>query len=122
MSRTTVAKWPTRTPTGDTPMGPRDPRSTVLTSTEEAIIVEFRRKGPLPLDDVTSCLRNTISGEFWALWASTGRPSIPEEKLLRPMLLQAFYPIRSECEPMERLDFYLLFRWFVGIRINDPVK
>ena len=50
-----------------------------------------------------------------------GRPSIPPEKLLRALLLQAFYSIRSERQLMERLDFDLLFRWFVGLGIDDPV-
>ena len=49
-----------------------------------------------------------------------GRPSIPPEKLLRASLLQAFYSIRSERQLMERLEFDLLFRWFVGLGIDDP--
>ena len=48
-----------------------------------------------------------------------GRPSIPPEKLLRAMLLQAFYSIRSERQLMERLEFDLLFRWFVGMGVDD---
>jgi len=55
------------------------------------------------------------------LYSSTGRPSIPPEKLLRAMLLQAFYSIRSERQLMERLEFDLLFRWFVGLGVDDPV-
>ena len=50
-----------------------------------------------------------------------GRPSVPPEKLLRAMLLQAFYSVRSERQLMERIEFDLLFRWFVGIGIDDPV-
>jgi transposase len=50
-----------------------------------------------------------------------GRPSIPPEKLLRAMLLQAFYSIRSERQLMERLEFDLLFRWFVGLGVDDAV-
>jgi hypothetical protein len=50
------------------------------------------------------------------VYSPIGRPSIPPEKLLRSMLLQAFYSIRSERQLMERLEFDLLFRWFVGIR------
>ena len=49
-----------------------------------------------------------------------GRPSIAPEMLLRAMLLQAFYSIRSERQLMERLEFDLLFRWFVGLGIDDP--
>jgi transposase len=62
-----------------------------------------------------------LAGEFSALYASTGRPSIPPEKLLRAMLLQAFYSIRSERQLMERLNFDLLFRWFAGLGVDDPV-
>lgn len=60
LSRTTVAKWRVRTTTSDAPMGPRNPRSTVLTQVEEAMIVEFRRRTLLPLDDVFGCLRESI--------------------------------------------------------------
>ena len=49
-----------------------------------------------------------------------GRPSIPPERLLRAMLLQAFYGIRSERQLMERMEFDLLFRWFVGLGVDDP--
>src|SRR5215210_2821774 len=56
----TVAKWRKRTTTADQPMGPSRPRSTVLTEAEEAIVVEFRRRTLLPLDDVLGCLREAI--------------------------------------------------------------
>ena len=59
--------------------------------------------------------------EFSALYAPIGRPSIPPEKLLRAMLLQAFYSIRSERQLMERLEYDLLFRWFVGIGVDCSV-
>jgi transposase len=63
-----------------------------------------------------------LSPEFSALYsARMGRPSIAPEMLLRAMLLQAFYSIRSERQLMERLEFDLLFRWFVGLGIDDPV-
>jgi transposase len=55
------------------------------------------------------------------LYADEGRPSIPPERLLRASLLQLFYSIRSERQLMERLDFDLLFRWFVGLGVDDPV-
>jgi transposase len=71
--------------------------------------------------DLANAALAALAGEFSALYASTGRPSIPPEKLLRAMLLQAFYSIRSERQLMERLDFDLLFRWFVGLGIDDPV-
>ncbi len=63
----------------------------------------------------------SMSGAFDALYASTGRPSIPPEMLLRALLLQAFYGVRSERHLMERLDFDLLFRWFVGLGVDEPV-
>ena len=55
------------------------------------------------------------------MYAPLGRPSIAPEKLLRALLLQAFYSIRSERQLMERLEFDLLFRWFVGLGIDDAV-
>jgi transposase len=62
-----------------------------------------------------------LSPTFARLYAAVGRPSIPPEQLLRALLLQAFYSIRSERQLMERLDFDLLFRWFVGLGVDDPV-
>lgn len=62
----------------------------------------------------------SLKGAFAALYSPIGRPSIPPEKLLRAMLLQAFYSIRSERLLMERLEYDLLFRWFVGIGVDDP--
>ena len=62
-----------------------------------------------------------LSPTFDQLYARDGRPSIPPERLLRALLLQAFYTVRSERQLMEQLDFNLLFRWFVGLSIDDPV-
>jgi transposase len=62
-----------------------------------------------------------MSAEFDALYPPTGRDSIPPERLLRALLLQAFYSIRSERQLVERIDFDLLFRWFVGLGVDDPV-
>ena len=62
-----------------------------------------------------------LSGEFERLYSKVGRPSIPPEKLLRALLLQAFYTIRSERQLMEQLDYNLLFRWFVGLSMDAPV-
>ena len=62
-----------------------------------------------------------LSGDFTALYSGMGRPSIAPEMLLRAMLLQAFYSVRSERQLMERLEFDLLFRWFVGLGVDDPV-
>ena len=60
LSRNTVTKWRARTTIEDAPMGPRSPHSTVLTAVEEAMVVEFRRRTLLPLDDVLGCLRESI--------------------------------------------------------------
>src|ERR1700692_598395 len=62
-----------------------------------------------------------LSADFAAMYAPLGRPSIPPEKLLRASLLQAFYTIRSERPLTERREFDLLFRWFVGLGIDDAV-
>jgi transposase len=62
-----------------------------------------------------------LSGQFDELYAAEGRPSIPPEQLLRALLLQAFYTIRSERQLMEQLNYNLLFRWFVGLSVDDPV-
>src|SRR5216117_223100 len=62
-----------------------------------------------------------LSPAFSALYSAFGRPSIPPEKLLRALLLQVLYTIRSERMLMEQLEYNLLFRWFVGLNIDDPV-
>ena len=63
----------------------------------------------------------TLSSDFSELYSGMGRPSISPEMLLRAMLLQAFYSVRSERQLMERIEFDLLFRWFVGLGIDEPV-
>ena len=62
-----------------------------------------------------------MSRRFTALYARVGRPSIAPEKLLRALLLQILYTVRSERLLMERLDYDLLFRWFVGLNMDDEV-
>src|SRR6184192_4612557 len=62
-----------------------------------------------------------LSRRFTAMYAHGGRPSIPPEKLLRALLLQVLYTIRSERLLMEQLDYNLLFRWFVGLNMDDAV-
>jgi transposase len=62
-----------------------------------------------------------LAPDFASLYSRIGRPSIAPERLLRAMVLQAFYSVRSERQLMERLDTDLLFRWFVGLAIDDPV-
>src|SRR5205814_5133428 len=58
---------------------------------------------------------------FDSMYASAGRPSIPPEKLLRAQLLQMLYSIRSERLLMEEIDYSLLFRWFVGLNMDEEV-
>ena len=72
----------------------------------------------LPIADAALA---ALTGEFQQLYALNGRPSIAPEKLLRALLLQAFYSVRSERQLMEQLDYNLLFRWFVGLGVDDPV-
>ena len=63
----------------------------------------------------------SLDAEFANLYSAFGRESIPPERLLRALLLQALFTIRSERQLMEQLDYNLLFRWFVGLGIDDPV-
>jgi len=69
---------------------------------------------------VDAVLRD-LSPRFAELYSRVGRPSIAPEKLLRALLLQVLYTIRSERQLMEQLDYNLLFRWFVGLEMDDPV-
>src|SRR5215471_1475503 len=62
-----------------------------------------------------------LSSEFDRLYSPLGRPSIPPERLLRALLIQCFYGIRSERLLIEQLQYNLLFRWFVGLGMEDPV-
>jgi transposase len=62
-----------------------------------------------------------MSKDFDGLYAKVGRPSIPPERLFRALLLQVFYSVRSERLLMEQLDYNLLFRWFVGLEIDESV-
>src|SRR3974390_2638548 len=62
-----------------------------------------------------------LSPEFEGLYAKFGRPSIPPERLLRALLLQAFYSVRSGTQLMEQLQYNLLFRRFVGLSLDDPI-
>jgi transposase len=63
----------------------------------------------------------SLDGEFSRLYETTGRESVAPERLLRASLLQAFYSVRSERQLMEHLDYNLLFRWFVGLGVDDAV-
>ena len=80
-----------------------------------------RRDHPLRvIRDITNDALGSLTADFDALYSALGRPSVPPERLLRAMLLQAFYGIRSERQLMERIEFDLLFRWFVGLGVDDP--
>jgi len=70
---------------------------------------------------IANAALRSLSGEFEKLYSRFGRVSIPPERLLRALLLQGFYSIRSERQLVERIDHDLLFRWFVGLGIEDPV-
>jgi transposase len=86
--------------------------------------LESRVPADHPLRAIRGVMNEALAGlsaEFAALYSHTGRPSIPPERLLRALLLQAFYSIRSERRLMEELEFNLLYRWFVGLGIDDPV-
>ncbi len=87
--------------------------------------LESRVRADHPLRTIRAIVNEALaglSGEFEAIYAAgIGRPSIPPERLLRALLLQAFYGIRSERQIMERLDYDLLFRWFVGLGVDDAV-
>ena len=64
---------------------------------------------------------NNMSSRFDRMYAKTGRPSIPPEKLLRAQLIQMLYSIRSERLLVEEIDYSMLFRWFVGMNLDEPV-
>jgi transposase len=74
-----------------------------------------------PIRRITDAALKSLSDRFDAMYSEIGRPSIPPEKLLRALLLQAFYSIRSERQLMEQMDYNLLFRWFVGLSVDEPV-
>src|SRR5258708_4953549 len=65
--------------------------------------------------------QDAMWSRFAELYSGVGRPSIAPEKLLRALLLQVLYTVRSERLLMEQLDYNLLFRWFVGLEMDDPV-
>ena|SRR2546425_3378124 len=74
-----------------------------------------------PLRVMTDEALQQLRPRFEKLYAKIGRPSIAPEKLLRALLLQALYSVRSERLLMEQLDYHLLFRWFVGLNMDDPI-
>jgi transposase len=70
---------------------------------------------------VTDTALGDLSDDFGQLYATEGRPSIAPERLLRALLIQAFYSVRSERQLMEQMNYNLLFRWFVGLSVDEPV-
>jgi transposase len=74
-----------------------------------------------PIRQMVDRVLREMSPEFDGLYSKVGRPSIAPEKLLRALLLQVLYTIRSERMLMEQLDYNLLFRWFVGLEADDPI-
>jgi len=88
------------------------------------VALEDRIPADHPLRGVRRLVDAVLAGmskEFDGLYSKVGRPSIPPERLLRALLLQVFYSVRSERLLMEQLNYNLLFRWFVGLEIDDPV-
>jgi transposase len=80
------------------------------------------RDHPLrPIRKLVDAALTELSGEFAALYSTLGRPSIAPERLLRALLLQALYTVRSERQLMEQLEYNLLFRWFVGLSADEAV-
>src|SRR5512145_1380194 len=106
---------------GGVPMRGDDPRNDSMFSyvTPEARV---RPDHPLrPIRRMTDAALARLSPRFDRLYATTGRPSIPPEKLLRALLLQMLYSIRSERLLMEELDYNILYRWFIGLSLDDAV-
>jgi len=106
---------------GSVPMRGDDPRNDSMFSyvTPEARV---RPDHPLrPIRRMTDAALERLSPRFDRLYSTTGRPSIPPEKLLRALLLQMLYSIRSERLLMEELDYSVLYRWFVGLSLDDAI-
>lgn len=86
--------------------------------------LEDRIAADHPLRSIRSLVEEVLerlSGRLAGLYSHTGRPSIPPEQLLKATLLQAFFSVRSERQLMEQIDYNLLFRWFVGLELDDRV-
>ena len=86
--------------------------------------IEGRLRSDHPLRAIRALTDETLAAmerKLAALYSGFGRPSIAPQMLLRAMLLQAFYSVRSERQLMERMEFDLLFRWFVGLGADEPV-
>ena len=81
-----------------------------------------RQDHPLrPIRTMVDEILKQLSPQFSKMYSKVGRPSIPPEQLLRAQLLQMLYSVRSERLLMEEMDYNILFRWFVGLNLDDPV-
>jgi transposase len=87
-------------------------------SPEQRVPVDHPLRAIRQMTDEALC---QLSPQFEAIYATTGRPSVPPEQLLRALLLQALYTVRSERMLVEQLEYNLLFRWFVGLGLDDAV-
>ena len=88
------------------------------------VSVESRIPQDHPLRAVKRMVEQTLvalNRDFTQMYSQMGRPSIPPEQLLKALLIQVLYSIRSERMLMEQLDYNMLFRWFVGLGIDEPV-
>lgn len=100
--------------------GPDTQQSTMFSyvATEKRVPVSHPLRSVRTMVDT---VLTALSSRFERMYSSVGRPSIAPEKLLRALLLQIFYSIRSERLLMEQLDYNLLFRWFVGLNVDEKV-
>src|SRR2546430_6122384 len=107
---------------GRQPMRGSDERTGELFS---YVDLEKRVPAKHPLRLVRGVVNEVLAAldrDFSKAYADSGRPSIAPERLLRALLLQAFYTIRSERQLMEQLDYNLLYRWFVGLGVDEPAR
>jgi transposase len=101
--------------------GKHDPQAILFTA---AIDLEQRIRADHPLRAIKRMVDQDLarmSRKFDAAYANEGRPSVPPERLIKSLLLQSIYSIRSEAQLVERIDHDLLFRWFLDLRIDEPV-
>ena len=106
---------------GSVPMRGDDPRNDSMFS---YVMPEARVRPDHPLRPIrrmTDAALARLSPRFDRLYSTIGRPSIPPEQLLRALLLQMLYSVRSERLLMEELDYSVLYRWFVGLSLDDPI-
>ena len=101
--------------------GKFDPQAVLFTA---AIDLDGRVRPDHPLRPVKRMVDEDLrkmSRRFDAAYAGEGRPSVPPERLIKAMLLQTIYSIRSEAQLVERIDYDLLFRWFLDMRLDEPM-